>query len=356
MFGFRSDGKKVKNMNIIEKAEPFFMPQRIDAVNYTTIKVPCAKLDEFIARERRNGISYSYMHLVIATIVRVLYIRKKLNRFVMRGSIYQRNTLTISMDIKKKLDDESDSITLKFFFTGRESIDEIKKIIDDEIAKNLQENEVHKTTKVAGKFCKLPDFLFRWAMALVRFLDRHGMLPKSLIKASPFHTSCFITNLKSIKLGHIYHHLYNFGTTTIFASMGKEQMEPYIENNKELKIGKFMNIGMSLDERIADGLYMGKSLKLVMDLLGNPDTLKEKLPDDGSIPKKLIKRKSKKSKIKKVKEKKSKDKSKKKIKPIKNKQKHDEKLKKANLKKQKKLLKEKSKIDEKLNDLENDLK
>ena len=356
MFGFRSDGKKIKNMNIIEKAEPFFMPQRIDAVNYTTIKVPCAKLDEFIARERRNGISYSYMHLVIATIVRVLYIRKKLNRFVMRGSIYQRNTLTISMDIKKKLDDESDSITLKFFFTGRESIDEIKKIIDDEIAKNLQENEVHKTTKVAGKFCKLPDFLFRWAMALVRFLDRHGMLPKSLIKASPFHTSCFITNLKSIKLGHIYHHLYNFGTTTIFASMGKEQMEPYIENNKELKIGKFMNIGMSLDERIADGLYMGKSLKLVMDLLGNPDTLKEKLPDDGSIPKKLIKRKSKKSKIKKVKEKKSKDKSKKKIKPIKNKQKHDEKLKKANLKKQKKLLKEKSKIDEKLNDLENDLK
>lgn len=356
MFGFRSDGKKVKNMNIIEKAEPFFMPQRIDAVNYTTIKVPCAKLDEFIARERRNGISYSYMHLVIATIVRVLYIRKKLNRFVMRGSIYQRNTLTISMDIKKKLDDESDSITLKFFFTGRESIDEIKKIIDDEIAKNLQENEVHKTTKVAGKFCKLPDFLFRWAMALVRFLDRHGMLPKSLIKASPFHTSCFITNLKSIKLGHIYHHLYNFGTTTIFASMGKEQMEPYIENNKELKIGKFMNIGMSLDERIADGLYMGKSLKLVMDLLGNPDTLKEKLPDDGSIPKKLIKRKSKKSKIKKVKEKKSKDKSKKKIKPIKNKQKHDEKLKKANLKKQKKLLREKSKIDEKLINIENDLK
>ncbi len=356
MFGFRSDGKKVKNMNIIEKAEPFFMPQRIDAVNYTTIKVPCAKLDEFIARERRNGISYSYMHLVIATIVRVIYIRKKLNRFVMRGSIYQRNTLTISMDIKKKLDDESDSITLKFFFTGRESIDEIKKIIDDEIAKNLQENEVHKTTKVAGKFCKLPDFLFRWAMALVRFLDRHGMLPKSLIKASPFHTSCFITNLKSIKLGHIYHHLYNFGTTTIFASMGKEQMEPYIENNKELKIGKFMNIGMSLDERIADGLYMGKSLKLVMDLLGNPDTLKEKLPDDGSIPKKLIKRKSKKSKIKKVKEKKSKDKSKKKIKPIKNKQKHDEKLKKANLKKQKKLLREKSKIDEKLINIENDLK
>lgn len=353
MFGYRCDGKKVKHMNIIDKAEPFFMPERVDAVNYTAIKVPCAKLDEFIARERRNGTSYSYMHLVIATIVRVLYIRKKLNRFIMRGSIYQRNTISISMDIKKKLEDDADSITLKFYFTGRESIDEVKKIVDDEIAKNLAEGEVHTTTKVAGKLVKLPDFLFRWAMAFVRFLDRHGMLTKGLIHASPFHTSCFLTNLKSIKLGYIYHHLYNFGTTTIFAAMGKEQMEPYIENNKELKIGKFMTIGMSLDERIADGLYMGKSLKLVLDLLANPDTLMEKLPDDGTIPKKLIKRKSKKNKVTKLKKKKDKDKKSKKIKPRKNKLKQDEKIQKANQKKQQKLLKEKSKIEEKLNSLEN---
>lgn len=354
MFGFRSDGKKVKNMNIIDKAEPFFMPQRIDAVNYTAIKVPCAKLDEFIAKERRNGTSYSYMHLVIATIVRVLYIRKKLNRFVMRGTIYQRNTITISLDVKKRLEEDAESLTLKFYFTGRESIDEVKKIVDDEIAKNTKDDDsVHTTTKVADKFCKLPDFLFRWAMAFVRFLDRHGMLPKSLIHASPFHTSCFVTNLKSIKLGYIYHHLYNFGTTTIFAAMGKEQMEPYVENNKELKIGKFMTIGMSLDERIADGLYMGKSLKLVLDLLANPDTLMEKLPDDGTIPKKLIKRKSKKTKIKKPKKKKDSEGKSKKINPRKNKLKQDEKIQKANLKKQKKLLKERSKIDEKLNSLEN---
>ena len=84
MFGYRSDGKKVKGMSIIDKAEPFFMPQRIDAVNYTTVQIYCDKLDEFIARERRNGVSFNYMHIVIATIVRILYTRKKLNRFIMR--------------------------------------------------------------------------------------------------------------------------------------------------------------------------------------------------------------------------------------------------------------------------------
>ena len=324
MFGHRSDGKKVKHMNIIDKAEPFFMPQRIDAVNYTTIKVPCEKLDEFIARERRGGTSYSYMHIVIATLVRILYIRKKLNRFIMRGSIYQRNYISVSMDIKKKLEEEGESLTLKFMFTGRESIKEVKEIVDGEIAKNMSDDTVHATTKTAGKLVKLPDFMFRWAMAFIRWLDKHGMLTKGLINASPFHTSCFLTNLKSIKLGHIYHHLYNFGTTTIFVSMGKERMEPYIENNKEIKIGKFMNLGMSLDERVADGLYMGKSLKLCNDILANPETLLTSLPEDGTIPKKMFRR----TKKLKSKRRKSKDRKSKKIKPLKNKEKQDEKLRK----------------------------
>lgn len=334
MFGHRCDGKKVKNMNIIDKAEPFFMPQRIDAVNYTTVKVPCAALDEFIARERRNGNSYNYMHLVIATLVRILYIRKKLNRFIMRGSIYQRNYISISMDVKKKLEEDGDNVTLKFMFTGRESISEVKEIVDTEIIKNTQGGELDKTTKAAGKLVKLPDFMFRWAMAIVRWMDKHGMLTKGLISASPFHTSCFLTNLKSIKLGHIYHHLYNFGTTSMFVSMGKEKLEPFIENNKEIKIGKFMNLGMSLDERVADGFYMGKTLKLCNDILSNPDTLLQNMPDDGSIPKKLVK-KNKKSKIKKIK--KIKEKKQKKIKPLKNKEKHDARMKKISFKKKKKV-------------------
>lgn len=332
MFGHRCDGKKVKNLNIIDKAEPFFMPQRIDAVNYTTVKVPCATLDEFIARERRNGNSYNYMHLVIATLVRIMYTRKKHNRFIMRGSIYQRNYISVSMDVKKRLDEEGDDMTLKFMFTGRESLPEVKEIVDSEIAKAVQEGEVDKTTKYASKLVKLPDFLFRWALAIFRWMDRHGMLTKGMVSASPFHTSVFLTNLKSIKLGHIYHHLYNFGTTSMFVSMGKEKMEPYIENNKEIKIGKFMNLGMSLDERVADGFYMGKTLKLCNDILANPDTLLQSMPDDGSIPKKLV-RKNKKNKVKKVKA--SKEKKQKKIKPLKNKEKQDERKRKISLRKRK---------------------
>lgn len=319
MFGFRNDGKRVKQPNIIDKAEPFFMNQRIDAVNYINVKIPCEKLDEFIQRERRNGVNFSYMHVAIATIVRVLYMREKLNRFVMRGDVYQRNGIFVSMDIKRELKDDGEQMTLKFPFTGRENIYEVKEIVDKEIERNLDKNTKPTTTKFIQGFTKLPSWMFRWTMAMFRFLDRHGMLPKSAIYASPFHTSCFLTNLKSIKLKYIYHHLYNFGTTTMFIAMGKEKMEPVVIDNKELGIGKILNLGISLDERVADGLYMGKSLKLCEDLLSNPDALKERLPDDGSIPKRIIKvKKVKKTKPKKAKSEKAK--KPKKIKPLKNKE------------------------------------
>lgn len=329
MFGLRSDGKKVKGMNIIDKAEPFFMPQRIDAVNYTPIQILCDPMDEFIARKRKEGEHYNYMYLLMAAVTRVLYSKPKLNRFIMRGTVYQRNYISISMDVKKKLVEDGEQMTLKFYFTGRESLPEIKNIVETEINKNLEVDSVDKTTQVAGKFCKLPDFLFRWALALARWADRHGLLGKKLINASPFHTSCFLTNLKSIKLGHIFHHLYNFGTTTMFISMGKEKLQPWVDANKEVKAKKVMTLGFSLDERVADGLYLGQCLKMMQDLLANPDLLMTPLPDDGSVPKSLIsKPKKKKSKSSKGGDDGKKTKKAKKIKPLKNKQKHDAKSKK----------------------------
>lgn len=322
MFGHRYDGKKVKNMNIIDKAGPFFMPQRIDAVNLINVKISCATLDKFIGEERKNGTRFTYMDVVIATIVRVLYMRPKMNRFIMRGTTYQRNGIFVSLSVKKEFSDDGEEMTLKFKFTGRENIFEVKKIVDDVISQNLN-SDSHATTDAARHFTKLPDWMFRWAMAIVRWCDKHGLLGKLFVKASPFHTSCFLTNLKSIKLKYIYHHLYNFGTTSMFIAMGKEKMEPVVINNKELSIDKILTLGISLDERIADGYYMSKTLRLMEDIIANPECLKESLPDDGTVPTKIKKvKKTKSIKAKKPKKlKKVKAEKPKKIKPLKNKEK-----------------------------------
>lgn len=294
MFGKRADGKKVKDLLIIDKAISYFMPQRIDAVNLVEHTLNCASLDKFILEEKKNnGIHYSYTELLIAACVRMLHERPKANRFVNDCVIYQRKYISISMSIMKKLSDDGEEITLKMFFTGRESLPEIKKIIDDEITKNLQaESESHKTTRVAGFLCKLPNWMFKTAMCFMRFGDKHNMLPRKLIDASPFHTSCFVSDLRSIKLDAIYHHLYNFGNTTIFATLGKVGYAPVSNREGEISTQKQVKLKFSLDERVCDGLYWSNTLKFLTNLLDHPEIMKEALPEP-ELTGKALKRKKK---------------------------------------------------------------
>lgn len=281
MFGKRSDGKKVKDLQIQEKAISYFMPQRIDAVNYFTQPVKCEYIDKFVLEEKKKtGVHFTYTELMIAAFVRMLYERPKLNRFINNCVVYQRNHIAISLTIKKKLTDDGEEVDLKFYFKGNESLYDIKKVIDDEIAKHTSfSGEEHETTKAAGFLCKLPNWLFKFAMACVRFMDKHNCLPKKLIKASPFHTSLYFTDLRSIKLDKVFHHLYNFGTTSIFAALGKTKYLPAKTIDDQVKFEKTMELGLSLDERIADGLYYGNSVRLLLKYLENPSLLCERLPD-----------------------------------------------------------------------------
>lgn len=281
MFGRRSDGKKVKDLQIIDKAISYFMPMRIDAVQYTTIPFNCAGMDKFIIEEKkRSGVHYSYTEIIIAAIVRMLHERPKANRFINDCVVYQRNYISVSMSVLKALKDEGEELTLKFYFKGTESLPEVRKIVNDEIAKNMAANaEVHETTKAAGFLCKLPNWMFKTAIWFVRKMDKHNCLPKSLIHASPFHTSMYVADLRSIKLDKIYHHLYNFGTTTIFGVIGKVKYVPVSNISGEVTTEKRMDIGFSLDERVCDGLYWRNTLKYVTDLVNDPSVLLDPLPE-----------------------------------------------------------------------------
>lgn len=271
MFGKRSDGKKVKNMDIMERLTSHFMPDRNDAMNMIMSEVRCEKIDEFIAHKSEEGIKYSYMDIVLASLVRILAVRPMLNRFVMRGKVYQRNGIFISLSVKKSLKDTGDSTDLKVEFTGKETLEEVTKMFNDEINNSIK--QANGTENVAKIFNKTPNFLLRWVMSILRFLDKRGMLPKSLIKVSPFHTSVFLTNLKSIKCDAIFHHIYNFGTTGMFVSMGKEKICPVVDQNDKLTTGKIMKLGITVDERYCDGFYFARSLRLFTEYIENPELL-----------------------------------------------------------------------------------
>lgn len=274
MFGRRSDGVPVKGLDIIEKAGPHFMLERNDAMNMIFHDLRCEKLDEWLCKKREQGENYNYMHIVIASLVRLLAIRPDLNRFVVRGKVYQRKGIFISITVKKSLHDSAGTSAVKMEFSGKETLQEVVDIVNNTIKIATQEGENTSTLKKAKSFSHMPNFLIRWFLGFARFLDKRGALPKSLIKADPFHTSIYVTNLKSLKTDAILHHLFNFGTTGMFVSMGKEKLCPVVEHGK-LAVGKIMKLGITMDERICDGFYFARSLRVWNDIMTNPSVLEK---------------------------------------------------------------------------------
>ena len=291
MFGRRSDGTVAKNIDPILSVTSAIMPHRYDAMVNYLLENRCDAIDKFIKEEAEKGNSFNYMHIVIAAIVRMYATRPQLNRFVMNTRVYDRKGIHISFAVKKSLSEDSNETAVKLEFDGTENIYQIKEMINKAILSNKGNEKENGTDKFAKWLLKCPSFLLKFAIGFIKFLDRHGMVPRWAIKLSPFHTSCFLTNMKSISTEYVYHHIYDLGTTGMFVGMGKEVWKPVINDAGEIEKAKVIQFGIVIDERICDGFYYAKSIKFIKQCLQNPEilTINYQYP-----PKELTKREQKK--------------------------------------------------------------
>lgn len=278
MFGFRNDGKRLKGIDPIQKIIPHIMSARHDSQNSTRYEIRCEPFDEFIREERSKGNNFNYMHIIIASVVRTVAMYPRLNRFVMNGRIFKRNYISVSFVVKRGLSPTANESTVRIIFKGTETLNEIRDMVDEEISKNNKRDSQNKTDNLANFLTRVPNIFIKMGVGLVKWLDKHGMLPKKVLEASPFHTTFFITNLKSIKGDYIYHHLYDFGTTGLFFAMGKETMQPVVEGD-QIVPGKVMNLGCVTDERFCDGFYYVSAFKDTKKFFTNPRLLMEPLAE-----------------------------------------------------------------------------
>lgn len=272
----RNDGYLLKDLKPFMKIIPYVMEKRSDSQNFTKQIFPAESIDKYILEKKQSGYKFSYMHIFIAAYVRLIAERPQLNRFVMNNQIYQRNKIYVSMAVKRSLRDEGEETTVKFEFTGKENIFEIAEIIDKNIARVLSYNEITDTDKLAELVMSMPGFVKKLLVRIIKAMDKYNVLPKSVIDASPFHTTMFFTYLKSIDTQYIYHHLYDFGTTGLFAALGKTVKLPIVEN-EQIVIKKCCQIGYTMDERICDGVYYARSFKLLEKYFYNPNLLESEL-------------------------------------------------------------------------------
>jgi hypothetical protein len=98
-------------------------------------------------------------------------------------------------------------------------------------------------------------------------------MPKVIHRASPFHTSAFVTDLGSLGIKPIFHHIYDFGTTSIFLAFGKKEHSREIDAAGQVVERKYIGLKVVNDERICDGHYFAGAFKILAPFLKDPRKL-----------------------------------------------------------------------------------
>ena len=272
MFGKRTDGRRLRKISPFFLLMPHIMKRRSDAQVFYSHEIPIAPLDEYIAKKDAEGIKMSYMSIIYASLVRILAEKPLINRFVMNGRVYARNSIDISLAIKKGMNETAEETTLKLHFKGSENIFEIRNRLEEAIIQNKAVTAENGTDKLAKALAYIPSWLIKLIVNFLIFLDKHDLMPKFIIEASPFHTSAFLTNVGSLGIDSIYHHLYDFGTTGVFLAMGKKK-KSLINDDDVLTEEKTLSLRWVLDERICDGYYYANAVKLFTKYMKKPELL-----------------------------------------------------------------------------------
>ena len=285
---YRADGYRVRTNDAMYELVPYIMPYRYDASNSVTVDIDLDLMQDYIRKCRKKGINMSHMSIIIAGALRIASQNPFLNRFVMNRKIYARNHFCVSF-VTLQPGKTSDTVN-KLYFNLDDDIFTVNRKVQEAIERTQQPTSQNALDKLMASLVRIP-FLVGAAVGVLKFIDKYFTLPFSIINASPFHTSLFITNLASIRTNAIYHHLYEFGTTGIFISMGQPKRR--IEKNGEtVEEKKIMPLGIVTDERIANGHYYGRCFRELNRYYKNPELLEvppEQVVRDPDVRKKNTK-------------------------------------------------------------------
>ena len=274
--GDRRDGRRLKTLHPMSYVSPYIMKVRSDAQNHFEDVIDITNIEHYLDKKRREGYTdMTLLHVILAAYVRVIAERPGLNRFIAGQRIFARHNLECVMTIKKELSLESPDTCIKVEFDPRDNIYNVYKKFQKTAAEAV--NETTDFDNTAKTLIKLPGLLLRGAVAFLRFLDYIGLLPKALLKVSPFHGSMIITSMGSLGIPAIYHHLYNFGNLPIFVSYGSIFSADAIKRDGTRERHHFVTLKVVTDERICDGYYYASAFKRLKRYLHHPEILDETL-------------------------------------------------------------------------------
>ena len=272
MFGFRPDGRRVKDIDPVVRATPYLMPMRCDAQVFLQHKADFELMSRYIAKKNTEGEKITYMQIIIAAFVRTVSQHPEINRYIMNKQFFSRNNCTVSFTMLKdptRHDSEETAVKIKFDLT--DTIFDVRDRMIEQIEKNRVPESKNFLDKLLGVLFAVPG-LPTTVVGLVRLLDRYGLCPGALLDELPFHTSMYITNNASIGLHHVNHHIYNFGSTNLFFGMGSVEKVMVMDGGKP-RMKRYLPIGITADERVCSGAHYAGFFATMIRHLENPELL-----------------------------------------------------------------------------------
>lgn len=273
-FGDRRDGKLLRELDSLHYITGIIYPNRCDNEAYIKETIDLTNVNKYLKKKNYKGIEYKYnlFQIILTALVKTITLRPKLQRFIVNGNFYQRNEVTSSFVVKKIFADNGGEALAFLHFKDNDNIDTIHEKIYKEISVQ-RSDKIDSTTENMDILNKIPRFISKAAIHFIMWLDKHGWVPKSMTANDPYYSTVVLSNLGSIKMNSGYHHLTNWGTCSLICLIGEIKKSPVYNNAGEVKMVETVEIGLTLDERLADGYYYSKSIKLLKYLLDNPKLL-----------------------------------------------------------------------------------
>lgn len=273
--GDRNDGRKIRTMCPLNYISPYIMVDRNDASNYIANRIDTKRMDEYIRAKKAEGLEgFSPLHVFIAAYTRVVSQLPGINRFISRQKIFARNNIEIIFAIKREMSLNADETMIKIrtepSFTAAEVYHQMTEAINENRGEDAKESNLDSTIKVLNY---IPGLLLKFSIWSLKTLDYFGLMPKFLLRISPFHGSLVITSMGSLGIPPIYHHLYNFGNVPLFISYGARYRENVLTKEGEVETHSYIDYKIVTDERICDGHYYSAALKKLNYYLKHPELL-----------------------------------------------------------------------------------
>lgn len=273
--GDRRDATRVREIDSMHAFMPIILPGRCNNEAFLEEIVDVEKIQAYVDQKNASNPEYKYtfFHVIAAAIAKTIYLRPKMNRFYAGDRLYQRNRIVLSFTAKKRFSDNAEEALVFLNCDGETTIDSLHDDLCKKVSYVRKDGNQDHTTDMMDIFKKMPRWLLRIVRRVLFFTNYYDITPKELIREDPYQATVFLSNLGSIKLNAAYHHLAEWGTNSIFGVIGRKHKRVVVSEDGHAQIREVLKLGITLDERIADGYYYSKTIRLLHKILQNPEIL-----------------------------------------------------------------------------------